>query len=53
MSPDETAEYEVNPHAADGIAVRRWDDEAKDPEAPAPDFAHFQPLLMCLSRTGR
>ncbi|MFJ6894500.1 hypothetical protein [Streptomyces hokutonensis] len=53
MSPDETAEYEVSPHAADGIAVRRWDDEAKDPEAPAPDFAHFQPLLMCLSRTGR
>jgi len=53
MSPAETAEYEANPHAADGVAVRRWDDEAKGPGATTPDFAHFRPLLMGLLRTRR
>jgi gamma-butyrobetaine dioxygenase len=52
MSPAEVAAYEANPHAADGIAVRRWDDEGKDPEAPTPDFAHFGPLLMALLRNA-
>ncbi|MGW3284880.1 2-trimethylaminoethylphosphonate dioxygenase [Streptomyces sp. NPDC001002] len=51
MSPAEVAEYEANPYAADGVAVRRWDDEGKDPEASAPDFAHFRPLLASLLRT--
>ncbi|MFJ4781847.1 TauD/TfdA family dioxygenase [Streptomyces sp. NPDC088794] len=51
MSPAEVAEYEANPYAADGVAVRRWDDEGKDPEASAPDFAHFHPLLAGLLRT--
>lgn len=50
MSPAEVAAYEANPYAADGVAVRRWDDEGKDPEAPTPDFAHFRPLLMALLR---
>jgi len=50
MSPAEAAAYEANPYAADGVAVRRWDDEGKDPEAPTPDFAHFRPLLMALLR---
>ncbi|WP_019064432.1 2-trimethylaminoethylphosphonate dioxygenase [Streptomyces prunicolor] len=52
MSPAEVAAYEANPYAADGVAVRRWDDEGKDPEAPTPDFAHFRPLLMASSRKG-
>lgn len=50
MSPAEVAAYEANPYAADGVAVRRWDDEGKDPEAPTPDFAHFRPLLTSLLR---
>ncbi|MFF5303854.1 TauD/TfdA family dioxygenase [Streptomyces sp. NPDC013161] len=50
MSPDEVAAYEANPYAADGVAVRRWDDEGKDPEAPTPDFVHFRPLLTALLR---
>lgn len=51
MSPDEVSAYEANPYAADGVAVRRWDDEGKDPEAPTPDFAHFRPLLTALLRS--
>jgi gamma-butyrobetaine dioxygenase len=27
------------------VAVRRWDDAAKQPEAPTPGFEHFRPLL--------
>ncbi|WP_033280553.1 TauD/TfdA family dioxygenase [Streptomyces sp. NRRL F-525] len=50
MSPAEVAAYEANPYAADGVAVRRWDDEGKDPEAPTPHFAHFRPLLTALLR---
>ncbi|MEW1830071.1 TauD/TfdA family dioxygenase [Streptomyces sp. NPDC088196] len=52
MSPAEVAAYEAHPYAADGVAVRRWDDEGKDPEAPTPDFAHFRPLLIALLRKG-
>ncbi|WP_280874819.1 2-trimethylaminoethylphosphonate dioxygenase [Streptomyces pseudovenezuelae] len=52
MSPSEVDGYEANPYAADGVAVRRWDDEGKDPEVSAPDFAHFRPLLAALLRTA-
>ncbi|MEV6542123.1 TauD/TfdA family dioxygenase [Streptomyces sp. NPDC051665] len=51
MSPAEVSAYEANPYAADGVAVRRWDDEGKDPEAQTPDFAHFRPLLTALLRS--
>ncbi|MFI0977290.1 TauD/TfdA family dioxygenase [Streptomyces sp. NPDC021093] len=52
MNPTEVAAYEKNPYAADGVAVRRWDDEAKDPEVTAPGFAHFRPMLAGLLRTA-
>jgi predicted HD phosphohydrolase len=32
------------PYAADAIAVRRWDDQAKGPSVSPPDFARFRPL---------
>ncbi|MFG3257255.1 TauD/TfdA family dioxygenase [Streptomyces sp. NPDC048172] len=50
MSEDEAARFEAGPHAQDAVAVRRWDDQAKDPAAHAPDFAHFRPLLRGLLR---
>ncbi|MFJ4921014.1 TauD/TfdA family dioxygenase [Streptomyces sp. NPDC088725] len=52
MSPAEVTAYEANPYSADGVAVRRWDDEGKDPKASAPDFAHFRPLLASLLRAA-
>ncbi|MFD5509356.1 TauD/TfdA family dioxygenase [Streptomyces sp. NPDC127051] len=51
MSASEAAAYETDPYAADGVAVRRWDDEGKDPEVSAPGFTHFRPLLAALLRT--
>jgi gamma-butyrobetaine dioxygenase len=51
MTPDEQAAFEALPHARDAVAVRRWDDAAKDPAVTPPAFAHFAPLLAALVRT--
>jgi gamma-butyrobetaine dioxygenase len=48
MSDAEAREFEREPYAADAIAVRRWDDQAKDPSAATPDFPHFRALLGSL-----
>jgi len=45
MSEAEARAFERLPFAAGAVAVRRWDDQAKNPEAALPDFAHFRPLL--------
>ena len=50
MTAAEAATFEALPHARDAVAVRRWDDQAKDPAATAPGFAHFAPLLEALAR---
>jgi gamma-butyrobetaine dioxygenase len=48
MSDAEAREFEREPCAADAIAVRRWDDQAKDPRAAAPGFRHYHALLSSL-----
>ena len=48
MSDAEAREFEREPHAAGAIAVRRWDDQAKDPQAEAPGFRHYHALLSSL-----
>jgi gamma-butyrobetaine dioxygenase len=50
MRPDEVLAFEANPHAGRACQVRRWDDQAKDPDAPVPPFEHFAPLLAALAR---
>jgi gamma-butyrobetaine dioxygenase len=50
MNPAEVAAFEALPHARAAVAVRRWDEEAKDPEAGTAPFAHFEPLLRSLIR---
>jgi [1-hydroxy-2-(trimethylamino)ethyl]phosphonate dioxygenase len=42
MTPDEVTAFEANPYAQDAVLLRRWDDEAKNPEKvtpPVDDFA--------------
>ena len=51
MTAGEAAAFEALPHAADAVAVRRWDDEAKDPAVTPPEFAHFAALLGALVRS--
>jgi gamma-butyrobetaine dioxygenase len=50
MTAAEMAAFEALPHAQEAVAVRRWDDQAKDPAVTAPRFAHFAPLLEALVR---
>ncbi|MFF7153287.1 hypothetical protein [Streptomyces sp. NPDC008139] len=50
MSDAEVREYEARPYARDGVAVRRWDERAKVPDARVPDFARYRPLLEALRR---
>lgn len=48
MTDAEAIAFETDLHAADALAVRRWDEAAKDPDAPTRDFDHFRPLLRRL-----
>ena len=50
MTSEQAAAFEALPHARDAVAVRRWDDQAKDPALTPPGFAHFAPLLEGLAR---
>lgn len=45
MTQAEVAAFEANPHLADIVQVRIWDDLGKDPDHAAPPFAHYRPLL--------
>ena len=51
MTAAEVAAFEALPFSWDAVAVRRWDDEAKDPVVTPPRFAHFAPLLGRLVRS--
>jgi gamma-butyrobetaine dioxygenase len=48
MTPEQAAAFWALPYARDAVAVRRWDDEAKDPAVSPPPFAHFEALLRNL-----
>ncbi|WP_306326636.1 phosphonate degradation HD-domain oxygenase [Streptomyces venezuelae] len=48
MTEDQARAFAAQPGAADAVAVRRWDEQAKDPDLPTPGFAHFRPLLSGL-----
>jgi gamma-butyrobetaine dioxygenase len=41
MTPEQAAAFAALPFAHDAVAVRRWDDEAKDPSVTPPEFGHF------------
>lgn len=52
MTAEQARAFEALPGAADAVAVRRWDEQAKDPERANPDFGHFRPLLEGLLIAG-
>ncbi|OIJ90597.1 gamma-butyrobetaine dioxygenase [Streptomyces sp. MUSC 14] len=51
MSDAEADRFAALPHAEQAVALRRWDEAAKDPRATVPAFAHYRPLLARLLRT--
>ena len=50
MDAAERAEFEAHPQAAAALRLRRWDDEAKDPDASPPAFGYYKSLLRRLLR---
>jgi gamma-butyrobetaine dioxygenase len=50
MNPAEVAAFEALPQARAAVAVRRWDEQAKDPQADTATVEHFRALLTRLSR---
>lgn len=50
MSAREVAEFEADPHSADAVRLRRWDEAAKEPDADDPGFEHYRQLLADLVR---
>ena len=52
MAPAEAGSFAAGRYAADAVAVRRWDDAAKDPAADVPGFAWYRPLLEGLLLAG-
>ena len=52
MTPEQAAAFGALACAHDAVAVRRWDDEAKDPAVTPPPFAHFEDLLTALLQPG-
>ena len=52
MTAAEADRFAAAPYAADAVAVRRWDDIAKDPAAGVPGFDAYRPLLEGLLLAG-
>jgi phosphonate degradation associated HDIG domain protein len=52
MTEAEAREFESLQYANDAVAVRRWDDRAKDPFAEVPGFDHYRAPLERLAGAG-
>ena len=50
MGPDEVAGFDAEPYAQDAVRLRRWDDEAKEPDRVVPAFEDYTALLYQLIR---
>ncbi len=46
FTPEEAQEFIRQPYAGEAVALRRWDDSAKDPLASTPGWSHFQEVLV-------
>lgn len=51
MTADEQREFERNPHAMAAVAIRTYDDRAKQVGRVTPPLAHFRPHLEAALRT--
>jgi phosphonate degradation associated HDIG domain protein len=45
MSADEVRACRASPHLADAVRLRKWDDEAKDPELAVPGLESYVPTI--------
>jgi len=52
MSSAEQKAFEGSPYFSDAVALRRWDDMAKDANAPTPAFDEFAAAVSALAATA-
>jgi gamma-butyrobetaine dioxygenase len=52
MSPEEIADFEGSRHAGAAVAVRRFDEAAKDPRGVAPAIDSYRELIARVIRSG-
>jgi phosphonate degradation associated HDIG domain protein len=52
MDDEQVRAFEAEPFHADAVALRHWDDAAKDPDALTHPFSHFRPVLSRLLAVG-
>ncbi|HEY0815531.1 MAG TPA: HD domain-containing protein [Pseudonocardia sp.] len=52
MTPEAVRRFREHPRHADAVALRLWDDQAKDPELTAPAFDTYRDLLHVLLSEG-
>jgi gamma-butyrobetaine dioxygenase len=52
MSPEQAADFAAGRYAGQAVALRRWDEAAKNPDAEVPGFEHYRSLLAGLVRAG-
>jgi gamma-butyrobetaine dioxygenase len=52
MSVEEVTEFEHGGYAEQAVALRRWDEAAKDPDSDVPGFDYYRPLLARLVSAG-
>jgi phosphonate degradation associated HDIG domain protein len=45
LSDAEATAFIAQPYASDAVALRRWDDCAKNPQATTPDWLHYAAVL--------
>jgi len=45
MSQNEITAFEKNPFFERALQLRRWDDQAKDPDLQTPPLEHFIPAI--------
>ena len=50
MDDREATAFARLPGAVDAVAVRRWDEQAKEPNATTPAFEHYRSLLAALMK---
>ena len=49
FSPADAERFICQPHAAEAVSVRLWDDAAKVPGAGTPGLAHFEAALRTVA----
>ena len=53
FTPEQAQEFICQPYAGEAVALRQWDDSAKDPAARTPGWSHYEQILLRASAGGR